>query len=266
MTYFKKMKAKKHLGQNFLKSKKIVERMVRDSLVEENDTVIEIGPGKGILTEELLKRAKEVIAIEKDTALLDHLKEKFADEIKEKKLSIINEDFLKFNLNKKNLKGGYKVVANIPYYITGEIIRKLLESKNQPKSLTLLVQKEVAKRIVAHEKKESILSLSIKSYGAPKITEVVKKNMFNPAPKVDSAVITISSISKIFFTTNNIKEEKFFEIIKQGFSQKRKRLKNNLSKFGKEKIDSIFNSNNIDDNVRAEDLSLDTWAKIVSNL
>lgn len=268
MIYFKtkKMKAKKHLGQNFLKSKKIVERMVKDSNINENDTVLEIGPGKGILTEELLKTSQKVVAIEKDTELLDYLNTKFSDSIKSEKLIIINDDFLKFDLENKKLKNSYKVVANIPYYITGEIIKKILESDNQPKSMTLLVQKEVAKRIVANDKKESILSLSIKSFGVPKITEIVKKNMFSPAPKVDSAVIFIDSISKDFFKTNKISEKKFFEVVKQGFSQKRKMLKNNLAKFGKERVEEIFHKNNINENTRAEDLDLSVWAQIIAEI
>lgn len=257
------MKAKKHLGQNFLQSKKIVDRMVNYSTLKEGETVLEIGPGKGILTEALLQKEAIIIAIEKDRELIPILNQKFAKQIENKTLSIVEGDVLTFPLE-KYIKTPFRVIANIPYYITGEILRHFLEMKDQPISMTLLVQKEVAQRIVARDKKESILSLSVKVFGTPHIAEIVKKTMFKPVPKVDSAIIHIDNISHKKLKDLEISSKKFFEIIKLGFAQKRKTLVNNLSSLNKsgalkEHLISIGRS----EKVRAEDLSLSEWLEIV---
>ena len=212
---------------------------------------MEVGPGKGILTEVLLQKAKKVIAVEKDEKLAEFLKEKFATEINNGKLKIIFGDILQSQIsNLKSKKFKYKIIANIPYYITSRFLRTFLESDFQPSMMVLMVQKEVAERIVGI--KESLLSISVKSYGRPEIIRKVPAGYFSPAPKVDSAVLKISGISKDFF--QNINENKFFETVKKGFSQKRKMLINNL-KANKE----IFRACNIGEKARAEEVSLEQW-------
>lgn len=247
------IKSKKSLGQNFLTSGKVVEDILAAANVSESDTILEVGPGKGILTEALLKKAAKVIAVEKDERLKDFLQEKFAAEIEVGKLGLIFGDILQYQGDALMGEGGYKVVANIPYYITSNFLRKFLSDKpegEQPSLMVLMVQKEVAERIVG--KKESLLSVSVKAYGNPKIVRKVSAGSFSPSPKVDSAVLKISDISKEFF--ENITEEKFFEVVKKGFSSKRKMLKGNLGVSGETLL-----SCGIEEKARAEDVPLERW-------
>ena len=260
------MRAKKHLGQNFLKSKTVVHTMVSTADITSADTVLEIGPGKGVLTETLLETGAKVIAIEMDSELIPLLTQKFQKEIESKQFTLIEGDALKV-LTKEKCRnfGSYKLVANIPYYVTGEIIKKFLTSEYQPTSMTLLVQKEVAQRIV--DTKESILSLSVKAYGTPKYIQKVPARYFTPSPKVDSAVLYIDSISKEIFTQNNITEEAFFTIVRAGFAQKRKKLINNLQKNTSKKIlEGIFENINIANDSRAEELTLTMWITLIKEL
>ncbi len=245
------MRPKKSLGQNFLKSKKAIGDMVRAAGVSRGDTVLEIGPGKGVLTEALLETGAKVVAVETDRELIPLLQEKFAEYLESKQLEIIEADILEFDVNLKQ----YKLVANIPYYITGAIIRKFLESDFQPTSMTLLVQKEVAERIVARDGKESILSISVKAYGDPSIISKVPKRYFTPEPKVDSAIIHIGDISKDNF--KKVSEAAFFKVVKAGFAQKRKTLGKNLSQIGA-KLPKW-----LPEKVRAEDIKLGDWFSIV---
>ena len=245
------LRPKKSLGQNFLKSEKIAREIVEAGEVGLEDIVLEVGPGKGILTEELLKKAKKVIAVEKDEQLAELLRTKFCDSRKVSSLEVVSSDILKFNPTACNLQpNSYKLIANIPYYITSHFLRTFLESDNQPSLMVLMVQKEVAERIVGI--KESLLSISVKAYGRPEIIRKVPASYFSPAPKVDSAVLKISGISKNFF--QDIGEKKFFETAKKGFSQKRKMLINNL-KADKES----FRACNIGEKARAEEVSLEQW-------
>ncbi len=254
------MKPKKSLGQNFLTSIPARNAIVKAGNIVKDDTILEIGPGKGMLTEKLLESEAKVIAVEKDTNLITYLSEKFADKIKNKQFILINEDILKYSADK--IKGEYKIVANIPYNITGAIMEKFLSDKKQPSEMVLLVQKEVAERIVARDEKESILSLSIKVYGEPKIVYRVNKGSFFPIPKVDSAVIHIKNISKSNFKSKK-HEERFFEIVKVGFSHKRKVLISNLKgKFEKVDWKDVFLNNNLDEKTRAEDVNLKDWLNI----
>lgn len=261
-------KAKKSLGQNFLKSKEALLGMCSAGEVNMGDTIIEIGPGKGALTEKLLERAGKVIAIEKDNDLIEILNEKFSKELAEGKFILINKDILDFNPKDFDLEEGkYKIVANIPYNITGLIIKRFLSEVIKPSNMTLLVQKEVAERIVARENKESILSLSVKAYGEPKYIMKVSKRFFSPSPKVDSAIISIKNISGSVFKDKN-EEKFFFDVIKAGFAHKRKVLRKNLEGFGfnLSKIDEIFNELRIDPRERAEDVSFDKWIYLSKNL
>ncbi len=257
------MYAKKSLGQHFLNSKDIL-NVIRDTAdVVGDDLILEIGPGRGDLTRILLNFVGKVIAIEKDDKLFNLLSEMFGDEIKNNKLDLIHGDILDFDPNVlsfyKDLN--YKIVANIPYNITGAILKKFLSASYQPSQMVLLVQKEVAERIIAKDGKESILSVSIKAYGTPKYIKTVKAGSFNPSPKVDSAIILIDEISRDFF--KDFSEKEFFEMIKAGFKSKRKKLSSNLSEiYEKKLVLEAFSTLKLDPNLRAEDVSLETWKKI----
>ena len=258
------MKPNKTYGQNFLKSPTVAERMVDAAEISSADLVLEIGPGKGALTEKLLVRARQIFAVEKDERLVFYLTLKFKDEFKNNKLVIIGADILKFDPATVGLQAGsYKIVANIPYYITGEFLRHFLSEVVSPSKMVLMVQKEVADRILAREAKESILSISIKAYGEPKYLETVSAELFTPKPKVDSAVLMIDKISKDFFA--DVSEERFFSVVKRGFAHKRKLLTNNLeiiTAAGKK----VLADCDIAPNARAENLSLRQWKYLAKNL
>jgi len=242
------MYAKKSLGQNFLMHARIAERIARTAQLPSGATVLEIGPGTGMLTRELLKLAGKVIALEADEELFEKLKVDFVDEIAGGRLELLHGDIRTFDISV--LPSGYVLVANIPYYLTGEIFRMFLETRNQPSAITLLVQKEVAERI-ARSKKESILSLSVKAYGTPKLEFTVPCGAFSPAPKVDSAVLTVRAISRENFASPE-EEERFFALLHAGFAHKRKFVRKNLAEAGLPQGD-------IPEKARAEDLSLPVW-------
>ena len=251
-------KAKKSLGQNFLKSNLALKKIVEAGEIKESDIILEIGPGKGALTEQLLQAGVKVIAVEKDNELFEILKTKFAPELASGSLVLVHDDILEFNIESLPAQAGYKVIANIPYNITGAILKKFLTAEYQPTSMVLMVQHEVAKRIVANDKKESILSISVKAYGEPKMIMKVPARYFSPAPKVDSAVIAIKHISREKFSKNDVNEDKFWEIVKTGFAHKRKQLSGNLKGVVKDEILKEFGQK------RAEDLTLTDWMRISS--
>ncbi|MFA5932116.1 MAG: 16S rRNA (adenine(1518)-N(6)/adenine(1519)-N(6))-dimethyltransferase RsmA [Candidatus Paceibacterota bacterium] len=288
------MKAKKSLGQNFLKSEIALRKIVEAGEIKKNDVILEIGPGKGALTEKLLENVYPdgagrgiVIAVEKDRELFIFLKEKFAPEIKSGALVLLNEDILEFNVSETfpsfSKTFHYKIIANIPYNITGAILKKFLTEKKQPECMVLMVQHEVAKRIVARDNKESILSISVKAYGEPKMIMKVAARYFSPAPKVDSAIIKISNISRKLFTNSPLEEyplggggistpsrkratpqegnfeTRFWEIVKTGFAHKRKKLSSNLKNILKYTGNACVLELG---NKRAEDLSLSDWINL----
>ncbi len=258
-------RAKKSLGQNFLTSSSMVKKIADSGELSPNDIVLEIGPGKGALTEALLETGAHVIAIEKDRELIPLLTKKFSDAIASGQLALYEEDALTFDPGSHNLSDGdYKLIANIPYYITGEIIRRYLSETIQPSQMVLLVQKEVAERIATRDGKESILSLSVKAYGVPKLALRVPRKYFSPQPKVDSAVISITDISheRIPHTL----EERFFTLIKRAFSQKRKQLVGTVPPLiVKEHLLEFLNKKGLPATVRPEDLPFDVW-KSLANL
>ena len=258
--------AKKSLGQNFLKSKTALLAMIKAGEITSSDNVLEIGPGQGALTEKVLETGAKVIAVEKDDRLIDLLSEKFALEIGKGQFTLIHGDILELNLNSMGFKTvDYKLIANIPYYITGLIFRKFLSGDVQPSKLVIMVQKEIADRIIARDDKESLLSLSVKAYGTAKKIMKVNKENFSPKPKVDSAILLVDSISKNFF--KEINEEKFFEIIKIGFAHKRKMLIANLrEKFGQNDLQKIFQALKIPEKARSEDLKLEDWKKLIQHI
>ena len=260
------IKAKKSLGQNFLKSKRALLAMIEAGNIVSTDTVLEIGPGQGVLTEKLLETGAKVIAVEKDDRLINLLNDKFGKETANGKFNLIHGDILELNLDSIGLKTvDYKLIANIPYYITGLIFRKFLSGTIQPKKLVIMVQKEIADRIIARNNKENLLSLSVKAYGTAKKIMKVEKENFSPKPKVDSAILLIDDISKDFF--KEIGEEKFFEIIKTGFAHKRKMLIANLKeKYGQNDLLKIFQNLKILEKARSEDLKLSDWKGLVKEL
>ncbi len=265
------------LGQHFLTSASVARAVAVAAGVTDGDTVLEIGPGKGILTAEILALGARVVAIEKDLAMVRALKETFRDELREKRLEILEADARDF-LSARNpkLKTSYKVAANIPYYITGELLRLCLTAKHQPTSLAFLVQKEVAERIVGKgyraegrgKNKESILSLSVKVYGTPKYVRTVSRGSFSPPPNVDSAILSVSGISRERFTTPiygcsaEELERRFFAVVKAGFAQKRKTLGGNLKrKFGERALKAL-SACGVSEKIRAEDVPLEKWLTI----
>jgi 16S rRNA (adenine1518-N6/adenine1519-N6)-dimethyltransferase len=258
--------AKKSLGQHFLHSEKALLTIRDEADPKGDDIILEIGPGKGALTDKL-GAAGKIVAVEKDDHLFETLKEKYAKDIEAGTFDLIHGDILDFDPDTlkfyKDLV--YKVVANIPYNITGAILEKFLSAEYQPERMVLLVQKEVAERIVARDGKESILSISVKAYGSPKYIETVKAGSFAPAPKVDSAILLIDHISKHFF--ENFSEERFFAMLNNGFKSKRKKLSSNLSNlFPKADVAEAFARLGLDDNTRAEDVRLETWKYLAEEL
>ncbi len=257
--------AKKSLGQNFLHAPNVISAMVHAGEVSDKSLVLEVGPGKGALTEALLKTGAKVVAIEKDNRAIPFLQDKFSENIKSGQLKLIHHDILDFNLDFKLFsKDNYTIIANIPYYISGEFLRKFLEIDNSPNRIVVMLQRELAKRIV--DEKQSILSISVKVYGNPRYLVTVPRKFFRPIPNVDSAVLIIDKISKNFFENPEIDEKVFFEILKAGFAHKRKFLINNLEdKIPRITLDKIWERQNLPKDIRAENLSPEMWKKIVGN-
>lgn len=252
------------LGQHFLTGQWAARKLAEAAGIERGDTVLEIGPGTGALTKELLRMSARVIAVEKDESLVEVLSKSLNAQIDSGKLTIVPGDVRDLDLEATNL-GAYTLAANIPYYITGEIIRKFLTAKQQPKTMALLVQKEVAERIVARDSKESILSISVKAYGKPEIAAKVSKGNFNPPPSVDSAILVVRNISKKFFA--NLDEALFFKIVRAGFSSKRKFLAGNLAKeFGRDVAVRAFENARVHEKARAENLTIEQWKSLAQTI
>ena len=260
--------AKKSLGQHFLTSKTVAEDLIRAAGITKDDIVLEIGPGRGFITEELLKYAKKVVAVEKDEHLADFLKNKFAQEIESKKLIVVAEDILVFNLLNYTLAPiPYTLVGAIPYYITGILLRTALENPIRPKTVALIIQKEVAERIIAADGKENLVSLGVKAFGEPKYIQTVPAELFLPPPKVDSAIFTIEDISDDFFRKNGFSHEQFFAILHAGFAHKRKMLLPSLMgglKIEKNALARIFDECGITPTARPEELGLPKWGCLVN--
>ncbi len=253
------------LGQNFLTDPAIAEKIVDSANLSKTDNVLEIGPGQGALTELLAQKAGRVLAVEIDKALIIPLKKELNDQ---KNTEIITGDILKINLPKmleENNFQNYKVVANLPYYITSKIIRLLLETKYPPTEMILMVQKEVGERICAPSGKESILSISVKFYADPEILFFVPRENFDPIPEVDSAVIRV--VQKKDLSRADIK--KFFSLVRAGFSSKRKMLLNNLStsfNLPKDAVSRILKKAGLEPTQRAQELEVENWIKLNETL
>lgn len=267
--------AKKSLGQHFLRNPRILEKIADAAALSPADTVLEVGPGEGTLTALLLARAGKVFAVEKDARLVPLLQTRFAAEIASGTLELIHADILALDTKRYTLNAKrWKVVANLPYYITGQFLRKFLqETKRPPSSMTLLLQKEVAKRIIARDGRKSLLSLSVKAYGTPRYIGTIPAGAFSPPPKVDSAIIAIEEISKEFFRLKDghhpasglqddahhvrIREKKFFELLKRGFAHPRKLLSSNLCLSVQQ-----LRECGIEEKARPENLFLEQWRRL----
>lgn len=259
------IKPNKQLGQNFLIDVEVLNKITEAAEIGTSDNIIEIGPGLGQLTSIIAQKAKFVIAIELDTRFIPILKKELSSC---SNIKILHEDFLQTNLlqlleQEKIEKENYLVVANIPYYITSPLIRKLLESETPPKRLVLTLQKEIAKRITAAPGKMSLLALSVQIYGKPKILFTLPSNAFYPEPNVDSAVIVINRHTGPRIPSDQI--PMFFRLAKAGFSQKRKQLRNALSagmQWSPQYGEKILSSAGIDPKRRAETVSIEEWQTI----
>jgi len=249
----------KRLGQNFLIDKAAIKKIIEASNLNSNDIVLEIGPGSGALTQELAPKVQKVIAIEKDQRMIEILKEELKDF---NNVEVIQGDILK-NIKFKNKN--YKVVGNLPFYLTAPVIRQFLEADNPPKEMILVVQKEVGQRICAKPPKMSILAVSVQFYSRPEIISYISQRSFWPSPKVDSAIIKIWLENPC---TPKINRDLFFKIVKAGFSQPRKQLINNLYrglKTDKEKAEKWLLKNKIQPSRRAETLNIEDWVKLTQN-
>jgi len=246
--------AKKSLGQHWLTDHASLQAMCDAANVTNEDTVLEIGPGLGTLTELLVYEAKEVIAVEFDTKLAEELPSRVAED----NLQVIQQDILSFDFTQ--LPAGYKVVANIPYYLTSNLVRVLSESANSPSVAALLVQKEVAERIAAKAGSMSILSVTAQYYWEVEIGREVPANLFTPPPKIDSQILILKRRNTLLFP--GVDTDIFFRLVKAGFSQKRKTLQNSLSgglHTSREEAAALLQAAGLKVDARAQTLSLEDW-------
>lgn len=245
-------KARKSLGQNFLINPGILDKIVTAAELDKNDTVIEIGPGTGVLTEKLTEKSSRVIAVEKDRRLIEKLKEKF----KNVNVEIIEKDILKLDVEELIENSPYKLIGNIPYYITSHLLKTIFEKWPTPNLVLLMVQKEVALRITAKPPRMNLLALSVQFYAEPKIVSYVSRGSFRPMPKVDSAIIKLVPLRQSRVVDNESKD-KFFKLIKTAFAGKRKQLKNTIGL-------EVLNKAGIKPKSRPEELSMNDWINITN--
>ena len=273
------IKPRKSLGQNFLIDRNIVNKIIDAARLSKKDTVVEVGAGLGVLTVPMAQTARQVIAYEIDERLAPILREAVAEY---ENVEIVNEDVLenvkcqnpnvksmsksKCQINNISNTRSYKVVGNLPYYITSRILRHFLSAEHKPQSIIITIQKEVAERICAKPPQMSLLSASVQVFGRPQIIAQVSKNCFWPMPQVDSAIVRIDlkTIQELLMTEE---ERQFFIIVKAGFSSKRKMLLNNLrQKLGGEKIqwEEIFSQAGLKPTIRAQEMGVEEWKRLLN--
>jgi len=278
----------KKFGQNFLIDKSVSRKVIKSADLKSRDTVLEIGPGIGTLTQEIAKKVSKVIAVEKDPKMCEIIKETLKDF---KNIKVVNNDILKLQITnhkpehknfvlgrahkyglwfqtkyKLQITKNYKIVANLPFYLTAVAIRKFLEADNPPKEMVLIIQKEVGQRICANPPKMNLLAVSVQFYSKVKIIDYICKSSFWPEPKVDSAIIKIVS-RQVKFSRQF--RDQFFRIVKIGFSHPRKQILNNFEKglkLNKQQIHKWLAKNNINPSQRAETLALQDWLNLVKML
>ena len=249
---------KKSLGQHWLKDPEILADIAEAAELTGDDVVLEIGPGLGTLTSRLLAWANSVTAVEFDADLARKLPGQFPG----KKLTVVNQDILQFDLNQ--LPKNYKVVANVPYYITSKIVEKLMTAENKPILAVLLVQKEVAERIAAEAGNMSILSVSVQVFAEAELDIEVPRQFFTPPPKVDSQVVVLRTRNNPLITPEDQRD--FFRIVKAGFSAKRKKLRSSLSGglgIDKSMAEELLKNAGISPDARAEDLAIEDWKRLL---
>lgn len=250
----------KSLGQHWLQDRQVLSLIAEEAAITEQDTILEIGPGLGTLTSELLKRAKAVIAVEYDSELARKLPGQFPG----KNLTVIHQDILQFDLNQ--LPKGYKVVANVPYYITSSIVEKLMTAPNRPSLTVLLVQKEVACRLAAKPGDMSVLAVATQVFADVSLSEVVRRELFFPEPKVDSQVVILKTLKQPRVEAED--QKRFFRIVKAGFREKRKKLRNSIAAglaISTPEAEKLLERTGIDANNRAQDLSIEEWLRLTKN-
>lgn len=249
----------KSLGQHWLRDREVLAHIANCADLSSEDTVLEIGPGLGTLTSELLRRSKKVVAVEFDSELARKLPAQFPG----KNLEVVNSDILSFDLSK--MPSNYAVVANVPYYITSKIVQLLMTAENKPRIAVLLVQKEVAERLAASPGDMSILAISAQIFADVSLGDIVPSEFFTPPPKVDSQVVILETRKTPFLT--DVDEKDFFRVVKAGFSAKRKKLYSSLSgglNMPKDVTKSCLIQAGINVDNRAEALSLDDWVRLVA--
>lgn len=247
----------KSLGQHWLRDRDVLAHIADCAQLTPNDTVLEIGPGLGTLTSELLRRSKKVVAVEFDAELARKLPAQFPG----KNLEVVTGDILSFDLSQ--LPENYSVVANVPYYITSKIVQMLMTSSNKPRIAVLLVQKEVAERLAAKPGDMSILAISAQLFADITLGDIVRAEMFTPPPKVNSQVVILRTREIPFLT--DVSELEFFTVVKAGFSAKRKKLRSSLAaglRISKGEVESLLEKAHINAGVRAETLGLDDWVRL----
>lgn len=253
------MPTNKALGQHWLKDPDVLADIADLADLDSKDTILEVGPGLGTLTSRLLARAGNVVAVEFDAALARKLPGQFPG----KELTVVNEDIIQFDLS--GLPAGYKVVANVPYYITSKIIHKLCESSNPPARAVLLVQREVAERIAATAGDYSVLGIATQVYYEATLGPIVLPEFFTPPPKVDSQVVVLERRERPLISS--AQRPLFFRLVKAGFSAKRKKLRSSLSgglQMSKKDVEYLLEQSGVSPDARAEDLAIDQWLAICS--
>ena len=256
------------MGQHFLRCEWVISTLIHAANLTKDDIVLEVGPGEGVLTRALAARAKKVIAVEKDEKLAMELKGSLAQE-KIPNIEIIAGDILQalpVLVSSYNLRHTtYKLISNIPYYLTSRLLRILLENEPRPKTIVLTIQKEVAQRIAAKPPNMNLLALSVQAFGTPEIIKNVPASCFFPKPKVDSVIIKISDISENFFLRHRIKDKEFFfSVVRSAFGQKRKYILNSLGgRIGKKKVGERMQTARIPQKARPQELTLAQWVTFV---
>ena len=260
------LRPRKRLGQNFLTDPVALDRIVAAADLAPSDLVVEVGAGVGTLTGPLAERAARVLALELDDGLVDILRERFSAS---PNVEIVHGDVLRISLS--DLVGRpYKVVGNLPYYITSAVLRRFLSGTPRPRLMVVTVQREVAERAVAEPGEMSLLAVSIQFYGHPSIVARIPAGAFYPVPKVDSAVMRIDiGEQPVVHLGEGIDEAEFFRVVRAGFSQKRKKLRNSLSaglRFAPAEAEQALEQAGVDPGRRAETLSLQEWARVTQNV
>jgi 16S rRNA (adenine1518-N6/adenine1519-N6)-dimethyltransferase len=251
---------KKSLGQHWLDDQDSLNAMLDAAEIGLDDVVLEIGPGPGTLTEELVSSAKQVTAVEFDADLARDL----PGRVPAKNLTVVNQDILSFDLT--SLAPDYKVVANIPYYLTSNLLRTLCESPNHFSKAAILIQKEVAERVCSKPGGMSLLSVSVQFYCEATLGPVVKAELFTPPPKVDSQILKLTFRDQPLF---DVDTKAFFRLVKAGFAQRRKTLLNSLSgglQISREETEALISKAGLIPTVRAQNLSLDDWYSLYKAL